>query len=783
MVRLYIDNEVADLDPNSSLSISLSIASLTSTSWGRASYSKSITIPATPHNRRLMGDCEQPLASQMFNHKEHTARVEVRGSVIIEGTIYLTASRLGREGYYRFNIIGNARQWVKGAEGAISSLVDDWGGEYSEEMIAESLAEEGTPLVRFLPVRREGGEGLKNYAGRILPENYHPFLHIGTLVERIFAKAGYAVESEFFASDFFQSLYMSGRWREMDWSGWAESMDFRAEKREDSEEANGNIFGMVYADPLANYSTVGNLVDLPAGEEGTFNGGAFTQEYSGRVKFTPTREMMVAFEYFLRWRTEYRIQSRDKLKGFFKIRPYYGDEFSASMANTFKDRREEGLRPNFQYTFIIFEPIEGATYKLMATERDENGIVSGRELLSTTSRSTKFYHTEADTIYELYVEMHHNGFISIPASDWAVYDGNVNEYGKKEVSISFRSEPRVYSPSVSKYFDLFYFGGAEENMKMQLLAGTSVRPVLYPHPMLEQEIGWKDVADYSFSGLDLLGALRELFDLQIYTDPLERKVCIEPRREFCDPEVVIDLSERMDASQPILVEELGADHPKRLTLRYHLGDKASEESSAAEGVPYGEWSAEVDNIFASEGVNLISNRLFAPSCSTLGAVRDAPSASLIVASDSDESSPRCVARCNFLPKIVSYRGMRTLPEGEVWNYPTEKATEYPLVTFFDDGSVGGEKMSLLFEDREAVEGLHRWWDGRVEALNHSRRITLYISLHPEEIEQFVVPNSTKHDFRAHYLLTIAGEKVLCRMEEIVDYNPAAPSTKVVFVTV
>ena len=783
MVKLYIDNQVADLDPHSSLSISLSIASLTSTSWGRAGYSKSITIPATPLNRRLMGDCEQPLSAQMFNHKEHTARVEVRGSVIIEGTIYLTASSLGSEGYYRFNIIGNARQWVKGAEALLSSLGDDWGGVYSDEMIAESLEGEGNPLVRFLPVVRAGGEDLVNFEGRILPENYHPFLHIATLVERIFAEAGYAVESEFFDSEFFQSLYMSGKWKEMDWSGWREAMDFCAVRREDSEEVVSDLFGRVYADPLANYNTVGNLVDVPEGEEGTFNGGAFFKEYSGRVKFVPTREMMVAFEYSLRWRTQYKVLSRTKLQGYNRLKPYYGDEFVVQMPNTFPDRREEGIRPNFQYTLFVFEPIEGATYKLMERLQREDGSVVGREILSTTSRATTFYHQEAGTIHNLYIEMHHEGYITIPVSDWAIYDGYVEEYGWKTLKTSFRSMPKVCSPEVPMYFDLFYFGGAEKGMKMQLLAGSSVRPILYPHPMLGEEIGWKDIVDYPFTGLDLLGALKELFDLQIYTDPLDRKVCIEPRRDYCDPRVVVDLSERIDSSKPILVEELGADHPKHLMLRYRSGDRAVEALEVEEGAPYGVWSAEVDNIFASEGTNLISNRLFAPSVSEGGSVSWAPSASLIVVGDSDDDSPRCVGRCNFLPKILSYRGMRPLPEGERWDYPTEKATEYPLVTFFDDGSLGGKARSLLFEDRGGVEGLHRWWDGRVEALNHSRRISLHVALHPEEIEQIVVPNSTKHDFRAHYLLTIAGEKVLCRMEEIVDYNPIAPSTKVVFVTV
>jgi hypothetical protein len=154
-----------------------------------------------------------------------------------------------------------------------------------------------------------------------------------------------------------------------------------------------------------------------------------------------------------------------------------------------------------------------------------------------------------------------------------------------------------------------------------------------------------------------------------------------------------------------------------------------------------------------------------------------------MAGDSEPEVPRCVALLNFLPKIVAYRGLRTLPEGEKWSYPFGVEESYPLVTFYDDGSLGGEAMSLLFEERGGVKGLAEWWRGRVEALNHSRRISLHIELRPEEVEQIVVPNSTKHDFRANYLLTIAGEKVLCRMEEIVDYNPVAPSTKVVFVTV
>lgn len=778
MIKLYIDNQQADINPLSALSVSLSIASLTSTSWGRANYSKSITIPATPLNRRLMGDCEQPLTAQMFNHRRHTARVEVRGCVIIEGTIFLTASRLGAEGYYRFNIIGNAREWVVGAGAALSTLFGEWSTTLSAESIAESQKAEDA-LVRFLPVARESNRVGMHHIGRVLPENYHPFLHLATLVEAIFAKAGYAVESEFIGSEFFRSLYMSGRWSTREHSQWAQEMDFVAGRTTSSPTAEANHFGRVYANPLDNYSTVGNLVEVPeVGSE------CFATDDTGRICFTPTSEVAVAFDYHLRWVSEYRIKSRDELQALTELRPNYGDSHKMRVKNQFVDRREGSLAPNFQYTFIIFEPIVGATYKLMAQEVDEDtGAITTHTLVTTSSRSAKFSHTRPSALRNLYVEMHYEGFIQSPKSDWAVYDGYVSEVGTRQFEADFRSMPERCSPEKPKYFDLFYFGGGVEGQKMYLLPGCSVRPVFYPHPMVGDELRWGDVADLSTTGLELLGALKELFDLQIYTDPLSRKVCIEPRRDYCDKRVVIDLSERIDTLQPIVVEELGGDHPQRLTLRYRSGDGAVEEWCGSAGEPYGEWSAAIDNVFAIKGTKYVENTLFTPSISTDGVVTSAPSANLIRVDGATEEHPDCVAPLNFLPKIVAYRGMHALPEGERWNYPEEDASEYPLLTFHDDGTISGQPLSLLFEDKDGVEGLHKWWDERVECLNHSRRITLYVVLNPEEVEQVVVPNSTKRDFRAHYILTIEGEKVLCRMEEIVDYNPTAPSTKVVFMTV
>lgn len=792
MLRLFIDNTEADLNSDAELSISLSIASLTSTSWGRASYSKSITIPATPRNRGLMGDCEQPLAAQHFNHTGHTARVEADGCVIIEGQILVTASRLGGEGYYRFNIIGNAREWVRSASARLVELMPDWSCTFDKSTIAESWTEEGA-LVRFLPVERGRLDGQEWPNGRVTEDTYHPFIHLRSLLGAIFAEAGYAIESQFLDSDYFNRLYMSGRWSEREFGSWAQEMDFEAVRLSDSESAEADVFGRVYTNPLANYSTVGNPVDMPDGERGTFNNGALETDSTGRICFRPSRELAAGFIYKLRWESDHRIKSRTRLEGFTELRPNFGDSTKVILKNPFEDKRGEVLSPDMQYRLFVFDPVEGATYRLLAkeitnSEADPDNLAEGdyttRTLLTTTERATPFVHHYSGPIVGLRLEMELDGELYSPASDWAIYEGYVEEYGRSRLEATIVDHPDHYGPSNPKYFDMFFFGGAREGMSMKMLAGSSLRPLLVPHPVEGDLLLWRDVANLSATGLDLIGALKELFDLQIYTDTATRRVIIEPHRDFCREDVVVDLLGRVDESKPIMVEELGADQKRTIRLSLLRGDRRSDELSAEEGVPYGQWCASIDHLFAAEGEHLIENSLFAPSVEVRGSVVAAPSARLLGVGDSAAAElPRAIAYRNFTPKIVAYEGVVELPAGERWEYPTSGGAEYPLVRFFDDGSEGMEPLSLLYEDRAGVEGLHKWWDGRIEALNHSRRLTLYITLRAEEIEALVAPNSQGRDFRALYSIPIGGESVLCRLEEIVDYNPSSPSTKAVFVTV
>lgn len=779
------------MDSSTSLSISLSLASQTSTSSANR-LSKSITIPATLHNRRLIEYCDHPNSAEMFNHTPHKARVEVCGCVVLDGTLRLTASAVGKGGYYRFNIVGEGCKWRKCADIAISSMMEEWSMLFAPESVRDSWTSEEA-IVRFLPVERGTGSGKEEYVGRILPENYHPFIHIATLLREMFAKAGYAVESDFIASEFFNSLYMSGKWSERVSGSWKQTMDFRALREEDSPTIKADYGGRVYASPLRNYNTIGNLVGIPTDTPNDSNseGCLEIEESTGRICFTPKRAVMVAFDYLLRWRTQYRIKSRTELTGLSQVRFCVGDSIKIPLHNTFVALSAEQIIEGGEYAFIVFEKEEGVVYHLVADEiinpeanpdSLQEGDFQKRVLLSTTSRLTHFAPKHKGRLCNLRVEIECDGEVVSLVSDWAVYDGFVQEYGTMELEVRLRSKPVNATPTNPVYFDTFYLGGGEEGMEVTVLSGCSIQPVFYPHPQLGDTLGWEDVADISATGMDLIVALQELFDLQILTDSTTRTVYVEPRKEFYDNRRVVDLSESIDLSQPVVIEELGFGHPQTLRLAYRTGDMAVDEYGKECGIRYGEWRAKLLNIFATDGEQSLVNDLFTASLSKRGTVLEAPSAHLIVAQTN--AGDGCVMNLNFPTKLVSFRGMVSLPKGERWSCPNDADTEYPLLTFFDDGSIAGTPCSLLFEDRDGVEGLHRWWDGYVASLNHSRRVTLHIHFAPEQIEtlanNFV---GIANGFRVLYRLRIEGESVLCRLEEICDYNPTVPSTKAVFVTI
>lgn len=178
--------------------------------------------------------------------------------------------------------------------------------------------------------------------------DYHPFLHVRTLMESIAAQAGYSIRSDFMETDFVGSLYISGRYPEKETSLLTDRMGFLA-KRFATVSAVADRFGRVYADPLTPLNSVGNLVDSADPEEvqdgqtlsGVYNHNNVFRKTDARAAFCPPEKVTAGFEYNLKYRSDYLIANRTELKCFNRICLDDDIERVFKVTNRYPDRRSE----------------------------------------------------------------------------------------------------------------------------------------------------------------------------------------------------------------------------------------------------------------------------------------------------------------------------------------------------------------------------------------------------------------------------------------------------------
>lgn len=812
------------MDRQAGISVSVSVASLTSPEYGRTGYTKSISIPMTPLNRQIMGDCEQVNARDRFNSQLHGARIEQDGCIIMEGNIMLTACEKEEVGgRYIFHIIGAGRKWASHAvQNTFATLFSDYSMRIDPSRIVESWT--AAVPVRWLPVQREryvpqnSSSGTYSLGRTLTETDYHPFIHLRSVMHAVFEEAGYELVSDFIDSEYFDSLYMSGAYRRRDVALVRRRMDFMA-SRFGKASAVADSAGRVYADPLTIYNTIGNIVDTADPEEerdggvvkGVFsNGGCFRRD-GKRVAFFPQYKISVGFEYRLTYTTSYRILSRSRLAGFDRI--YLGGShmYDFRIANPFADRRRE-FRYGKEFLCIVCDYSEGSEYRLVADNitdpsADPNNLRPGEYTVITLaqffSRSLKIGASIAGTYANLrMLRRGDDGEFRDFTGEWALYDGYVTETGTTQVQVTLRSAAETLLPSKPKYFDTIYFAGAEPGMEFTL-DGAEVRPVFQTHPALGDTVGFADVAAHDMNRMRVVNAVREMFGLCFYTDDLDRKVYAEPRKEFYRDDVFVDWSDRLDMRQPVKHSELAVEVPHTLVWEYAAGDRATAAWNVANGGHLGRWSVSVGNPWQGDKVRTYCNPLFTTSVNMDGVVPSALSASVLAAGDMASVADDRDEDLNFPVKVVRYLGMKELPEGQFWGWPSF-GNSYPLAAFHFSAPLDGvlkpvspcgepsesvveeqpsEGFTLCYEDRDGLAGLHRWWDGLVDTYSRSLRLEAWLRLYPEDIEVLLHPNRLMHDFRARFRLHIDDEWNEWRLEEVCDYDPGAVSTKCIFTKV
>ena len=110
MVEVHLDGIALEMPENTSIGLSVGIASITDPVSASASYSQTISVPRTPHNSKVFRHTEQILSPEIFNHTEHSAAVYEDGVELIKGKAYYEGAT---DTEYKLQIVGNEFDWLE----------------------------------------------------------------------------------------------------------------------------------------------------------------------------------------------------------------------------------------------------------------------------------------------------------------------------------------------------------------------------------------------------------------------------------------------------------------------------------------------------------------------------------------------------------------------------------------------------------------------------------------------------------------------------------------------
>lgn len=779
-MELTIDGRTCDL-PAAAIAVpGFDARDLRDASRCREGRSLLLHLPATPANDRLLGFARDPHAAARFDETLHRAEIAADGATLAAGTVRLLAA--GDDGYTVELRTGGARWAGRMARTMFGELPVDYAARLTAETIRKSWTEP-TP-VRYLPVHRDAYPR-QNGGGDLLPAqrplsagDYHPFLHVATLVRSAAQAAGYTVESRFFETELFGSLYMSGAYPRQETGMLRRRMDFRA-GRSSQAAATADSLGRVYANPFLAVHSVGNLFETAAaGTDGSEadlydNGRCFGIE-EGRIRFRPTTTVRIGFEYELRYVTQHRIRSRERLTGFDGVVLGTGCDMRFELPNRYVDRRET-LAAGHAYRAVVFEHADGARYRLVRI-RDGAPVVwaefAARTTLATTPAAgiagTPELRIERDGAWEPY------------DGDWALYDGYVEECGTTTVELHVPAPVETVTPGTPKRFDTIYFYGAEEGMELTLLEGCRLTPRFTAAPGYGETVDFARTAHHAVRQIVLFEALQHLFNLRFCTDEAHKKLYAEPAETFYDRTRIVDWTHKTDFDEPIERRPHAPELHETRSWRYQDGDGAVRRRDAeADDGPFGQWSVQTGGYAALEGEECRTNPLFSPTIGAAGYCAEAPSALLPQVGDRDDAE---ADDDRFTPRIVRYCGMRPLPAGERWGWPSND-TSYPLAAFHLPEAEPGTAFTLCFEDRDGAQGLHRFYDRQVAQERLGERIEISLRIEPREFEALLRPDGAagaEATFRSVFRLGLGAESVLATLERIESYDPEAASTRCLF---
>ena len=804
-MEIYIDDCLVDTEMNTSLVMNISSGCITDIDSGGEDQVFEFVLPVTERNVKIMGDVQAVDGVKRYNREVHVARIECDGVPLIKGDVHLSAVNLSGNGggCYRIEVFKRGYEWVKQASKA---KFKDIPIEFKETIYDNTIWESWTwdKPVRWLPVLRDtlkitsstGIAPMKFMTAR----DYHPFLHIRTLMEKIAEAAGYEIRSDFMESEEFDSLYMSGRYHDKNIEPYKARMDFLAGRRE-KVSAQADVLGQVYADPLNPNNSIGAIVDTatPIDDRAdrvdydfyTVN-GCFVME-NGRAMFKTVEPVECCFEYKLKYTTDYRVKDRESLCGFDTITLDDLIPVKYKLTNPFVDRKEEIQTP-YAYRVVVFDEKDDSVtaFRVTGNVYSEDGNVMSENVTllefegRTGSLGTTEYQGKRLKDLKLTYDNGSGAYVDY-GKDWAVYDLVSSLSGTMVVAVTIRSRAQRLLPSEPKYFDLICFGGAEEGMTFTLDESVTVKPIFCPQPLVGSTVDFEDVATTEMYQIDLFRAMQHMFNLYMFTDTENKVIVIEPRDRFFRNDMTVDWTTKTDMSVPVEIRDMEEhDMTTNTVYRYMPEDGAVMRWDESNNEIFGQWKVALQSRFIKTRTHEEMNGVFSPTINKDDELTSAPSASLPQVGDRDRSGVVIeVEDLNFPAKVVRYKGMMPLEGAEVWGWPTF-AKEYPLSAFhfkkrqeIQDQNQA-EEFTLCFEDRDNLAGQHRYYDSWIKSIDNDKIVTLNVYLQPGDVEPLIVPNGLARDFRARYKISVDSETIYVRLLRIENYDPLKYSARCVF---
>ena len=734
-------------------------------------------LPANQQNEQILGNPSDTHARRKFNEGLHRGVFSDHGVRLFGGVVRLLEIRTDE---VVLELREGGAEWV---EKAVETRLEDLPVAFDSILNAETIArswEQPVPVV-FLPVHRDeypaenSSTDLKPTLRMMSTDDYLPFLHIASLIDALFAKAGYRIRSRFLSSPFFRALFMSGDYGARENHTAFDRMGFFARRIAECT-ATADPAGKVYADPKMPASTLGNLVETATAgavdERGKVipdlrnNGNSFGS-VNGSIAFTPSVDIVAQFEFRLRFTTEHRILSRHRLTGFDTVYTGWGSELKFDLPNRYEDRREEP-ESNRRYRAVVFDHKSGARYRI-GYHNSLSGNVMGEEFAERTSLFTTPLKGVTDSL-TLYTAVGNSW--QEYAGDWALYDGHIEERGTTTIDLGFRTSSELLRARTPCYFNRFFFAGAEEGMRLTLHRETSLGVRFTQCPGYGSRLKFSDVARGEIRGIVLLEALQHLFNLRFKTLSDAHIVEIEPYGDFYAEGPEVDWRNRHVLGEKVSRKDLALEMHRTTELKYRRGVGVVERFNALQSSPLGSWSYTAASFATKLGVEQRENPLFRPSLSSKGHFLNARSAYAIEIGDRDigeekDNTPSA--------RIVIYSGLRSLPAGEFWSYPA-RSDRYPLAGFH----IAEEHLSLTMEERGGEAGLNRFHLLDLQDHASGEEITQTISISPAEFAQLGTDNPhSAHLSRVYRIATDRGD-ALAHLHSTADYNPERHTLRCTF---